>query len=62
MFMARSNLGSDYQIPSLVSFLIPIPLAQICFPCWTDPSLLILIAHLPLSASWRSGEKEEEKE
>lgn len=60
MLTARSNLGSDYQIPSLVSFLIPSPVAQICFPRWTDPSLLILIAHLPLSASWRSGEEEKE--
>lgn len=53
MFMARSNLGSDSQIPNLVSFLIPIPLAQICFTGWIDSTLFILTAQPPLSASWR---------
>lgn len=53
MFMARSNLESDSQIPNLVSFLIPIPLAQICFTGWIDSILFILTAQPPLSASWR---------
>ena len=53
MFMARSNLGSDSQIPNLVSFLIPIPLAQICFTGWIDSILFILTAQPSLSASWR---------
>lgn len=51
MFMARSNLESDSQIPNLVSFLIPIPLAQICFTGWIDSILFILTAQPPLSAS-----------
>lgn len=29
MFMAKSDLGSDSQIPSLVNFLIPMPLTLI---------------------------------